>query len=59
MNTHIKNNLSTKVNSKADLSNIKSYYILKIVLSHMKKNKYLTIIKYNKKIQNRLNISYN
>ena len=44
---------------KVDLVNIKSYYIIQKVFNNMKKNKPLEIIKYNKKLQNKLNISIN
>ena len=57
MNTHIQIIQSKKEYSKANLSNIKSYYILRIVFAHMKRNKFLSIIKYNKKIQIRQNIN--
>ena len=48
----------SKVNdTKDNLKNIKSNYILKLIYSNIPTNKSLKIIKYNKKIQNRLNIS--
>ena len=37
--------------------NIKSKFILKIIFVHLQRNKILQIIKYNKKIQKRLNIN--
>ena len=37
--------------------NLKSHYILEIILNHFDKKKSLEIIKYNKKIQQRLNMS--
>ena len=43
--------------SKADLTNIKSPYIIKSILfDFMLKHKSLKIIKYNKKIQNKIDI---
>ena len=42
---------------KGDFKNLKSDYLLKKVFNIMKKNKSLNIIKYNKKMQNRLNLS--
>ena len=41
------------------LENIKSKYILEHMLNYLKRNKSLIIIKYNKKLQNSLNISKN
>ena len=41
------------------MSDLKSIYILKKVINIMKKNKLLEIIKYNKKLQKRLNININ
>ena len=43
--------------SKVYFENLKSDYFLQKIFEHIKKNKALGIIKYNKKIQNRLNIS--
>ena len=43
--------------TKDNLKNIKSNYILKLIYFNIPTNKSLKIIKYNKKIQNRLNIS--
>ena len=39
--------------------NIKSKFILKKIVHYLKRNKLLVIIKHNKKIQKRLNISLN
>ena len=39
------------------LENLKSHYILEIILNYITKKKSLEIIKYNKKIQQRLNIN--
>ena len=44
---------------KADIENIKNNFILKKILGVIKKNKSLEIIKYNKKLQRRLNLSIN
>jgi len=41
------------------LEKIKSKYILKRILDDLQENKYLEIIKYNKQIQNRLNMDIN
>ena len=43
--------------SKNILNNLKSNYFLKILLDNLPKNKSFKIIKYNKKFQNRLNLS--
>ena len=48
-----------KSKTKIDLINIKSKFILKKIFESIQKNKVLNIIKYNKKIQNRLNITQN
>ena len=45
------------INSNANLINIKSAYILKIIFNDLKQNRSLKIIKISKKIQNRLNIT--
>ena len=59
-------NISQKQNEKlerikkeGDFDNIKSKYILKQIFDNLKINESLEIIKYNKKIQNRLNIKIN
>ena len=44
---------------KDKLENIKSYYILKKIFLNLKKNKFLEIIKYNKKLQKRLKVNIN
>ena len=46
-------------NSKVEFDNLKSDYFLKRIFEYMKKNKSLEIIKYNKKLQKRLNLSIN
>ena len=59
------NNNSSKENNKENESakpnpiveNIKSRYILSKIYDNMSKKKKLTIVKYNKRIQNRLNLS--
>ena len=45
--------------SKIYLENIKSNYIFKRIIEYMKKNKSLEIMKYNKKLQKRLNLNIN
>ena len=48
------------IKSKADVRNIKSIYILKIIFDKIKKTKLFNIIRYNKSIQNKqLRISIN
>ena len=47
------------VKSKIDSENIKSNYILKKILNLIPKNKLLNILKYNKNLQKRLNLSIN
>ena len=46
-----------KLNSEIYFENLKSDYFLQKVFENIKRNKSLTIIKYNKKMQNRLNIN--
>jgi len=48
-----------KIKSKDDLVNVKSNFILKNLFNFMKKNKALKIMKYNKKLQERLNLTIN
>ena len=50
-----KENKSAKPNP--NIENIKSRYILSKIYNNMTKKKKLIIVKYNKKIQNRLNLS--
>jgi len=49
------NQMKTNVN----FENLKSVYFLKKIFEYMKTNKYLTIVKYNKKLQKRLNLNIN
>ena len=44
---------------KIDFENLKSNYCLKKIYAIMKKTKSLTIVKYNKKLQNRMNLNIN
>ena len=44
---------------KTEFENLKSDFIFKKIISFMKRNKLLNIMKYNKKLQKRLNISIN
>ena len=53
---NFKKNTYIKVQSNADFNNIKSSYILKKIFNNLNKKKILDLIKYNKKIQKRLNI---
>ena len=52
-------NEKIKAKSKVGFENLKSNFIFKKILEYMKKNKSLEIIKYNKKLQERLNLSIN
>ena len=49
------NQIKTNVN----FDNLKSDYFLKKIFEYMKTNKYLSIVKYNKKLQKRLNLNIN
>ena len=42
-----------------DIQNIRSKYILEKILANLSKNKFLKIVKYNKRIQSRLGLSIN
>ena len=48
-----------KIKSKVNLENLKSNFIFKKILNCMKKIKSLEIMKYNKKLQKRLNLNIN
>ena len=48
-----------KAKSKIDFENIKSDFLLKKIFNILKKNKFLDIIKYNKKLQKRFNLCIN
>ena len=54
-----KNERLKQTESKIYLENIKSNYIFKRIIEYMKKNKSLEIMKYNKKLQKRLNLNIN
>ena len=57
---NITNNAKLKeIKSKSSFENLKSSYILKRIFNNVKKNIYLDIIKYNKKLQKRLNLNIN
>ena len=47
------------VQQKGNFDNIKSKYILKQIFDNLNKNRFLKIMNYNKKIQNRLDININ
>ena len=49
----------SKNEHKKEFENLKSDFIFKKIISFMKINKSLSIMKYNKKLQKRLNISIN
>ena len=49
----------SKNEHKKEFENLKSDFIFKKIISFMKRNKSLVIMKYNKKLQKRLNISIN
>ena len=48
-----------QIKSKVNFNNIKSIVILKKILSYITKNESLNIIRYNKNLQKRLNLSIN
>ena len=48
-----------QIKSKVNLNNLKSIVILKKILSYITKNETLNILRYNKKLQKRLNLSIN
>ena len=50
---------TNEIKSKIELANIKNDDTLKKIFENMKKNKSLGVIKYNKKLQKRLNLSLN
>ena len=50
---------SNQIESKDILKNVKSDYILQIFFNYLSKKKILDIIKYNKNLKDRLNISIN
>ena len=54
---NFKDDNSKQVKSKAAFDNLKNKYILHIIFDYMKKNKSLKFMKYNKQLQNRLNLS--
>ena len=45
------------MNSNANIDNIKSSYLLKNIFDYIKKKKFLEIIKYNKNLQNKINLN--
>ena len=54
-----KTNHNDKAESKSSIENIKNRYILSKIYANIPKKKKLEIVKYNKKLQNRLNLSIN
>ena len=48
-----------KIKSKSSFENLKSDYFLQRIFDNMIKYKFLNIIKYNKKLQKRLNLNIN
>ena len=52
-------NDSIQIKTNADLNNLKSKYILKLVSHFLERNKFLNLIKYNKKLQTKLDLSFN
>ena len=48
-----------QIKSRYNFENLKSSYFLKRIFNYLKKSKYLDIIKYNKKLQIRLNLNIN
>ena len=61
MNSEIisKDEQLSQIKCKVDFKNLKSDYFLIKLFDIMKKNKLLKIMKYNKKLQNRFNLSIN
>ena len=55
----IKNNHKSELKMKCNLENIKNDYFLQKVMNNLSKKETLEIIKYNKKIKERLNININ
>ena len=49
----------SKNEQKKEFENLKSDFIFKKIISFIKRNKSLVIMKYNKKLQKRLNININ
>ena len=47
-----------QIKSNANLDNIKSNFIFKKIIEHMKQRKLYDIMRYNKKLQRRLNITF-
>ena len=54
-----KNKKLKQTKSNACLENVTSNFIFKKIFEYMKKNKSLEIMKYNKRLQKRLNLSIN
>ena len=52
-------NKSNPINSNSYLENIKSKYIFEKIFGFLNKNKSLGVVKYNKRLQKRLNININ
>ena len=50
---------STLMKENTDLNNVKSKYILQLIFNFLQKNKFLNLIKYNIKLQSKLNLSFN
>ena len=53
----VNNNHISNKKYENDINNIKSIYFIKLILDNLHKKKQLKIIKYNKNLQNRLNIN--
>ena len=51
------NNFFLNKKYENNINNIKSIYFIKLLLDNLQKKKYLEIIKYNKNLQNRININ--
>ena len=48
-----------RIDAKINFDDLKNVYFLTKIFEHINKRKYLDIVKYNKKLQNRLNLSIN
>ena len=59
MKSNDKEKETIHINSKVNLDDLKSLYILKLIFNNLPKKRYLEMIKYNKKSKLKLNVSTN